>query len=125
MGDDKVNAGELLVAMPWDRLLKVADDKKEEGSEEDDVVNAVIDEIDDIVDLSKLFPGPGGILLETLDGPIIKGIAGLVTAIAGDEEARKARRARRELRRKERHERRDERRKERIARKKARRDARN
>tara|TARA_Y100000034_G_scaffold75024_1_gene90098 strand:+ start:868 stop:1209 length:342 start_codon:yes stop_codon:yes gene_type:complete len=108
--EDKISAGEILRALPWEDLLEVADTAMQDGGSAEEVQKALADIIDDAVDFSKIIDGPVGVALEAADGAVITAAIGLVRALAGDKEAREARQERRQKRRAERKARREARR---------------
>ena len=91
----------ILKNAPWGKMLDLADELIEGGTSKKDAAKEISVLIDDTVDFMALVPGPFGVALETIDGPIIHAVVQLVLSFAGDKETREARQAKR-LERKER-----------------------
>ena len=91
----------ILKNAPWGKMLDLADNLIEGGMSKKDAAKEISVVIDDTVDFMALVPGPVGVALETIDGPIIHAVVQLVLSFAADKETRAARQAKR-LERKER-----------------------
>lgn len=101
----------ILKNAPWGKMLDIADDLIEGGMTKKAAAKEISIILDETVDFMALVPGPAGVALETIDGPVIQGIVGLILTFAGDKETREARKEKRMERKKRRIERREARRK--------------
>lgn len=91
-----------LATLPWDEMIDLIEAAHEGGLDEDEAIQAAVELLDTMVDLSML--GPAGVALELVDAAILGAMLRLAWATQDPEavERRKARRARRRDRRQER-----------------------
>ena len=92
-----------LATIPWDEVVDMVEAAQEGGLDEDDAIQAAVELLDTLVDLSIL--GPAGEALELVDAAVLGAIIRLVWATQSPERVA-ARQARRSARRARRHERR-------------------
>ena len=92
-----------LATIPWDEVVDMVEAAQEGGLDEDEAIQAAVELLDVLVDLSVI--GPAGQALELVDAAILGAIIRLVWAtqtgekVAARQERRAARRARRQERR--------------------------
>jgi len=88
-----------LATIPWGEVVDIVEAAQEGGMDEDEAIQAAVELLDTLIDLSIL--GPAGTALELVDAAILGAIIRLVWATQGPEatqrrsDRRKARRARR------------------------------
>lgn len=100
---DKIKDQEkILKVIPWDEVLDLADELMDGGMDKDEALDEIASILDTIIPADALVPGPGGALLEIVDGTIIRAALGVVVAFATDPVRRAARKARRAERKAER-----------------------
>lgn len=92
-----------LATIPWDEVVDMVEAAHESGLDEDDAIQAAVELLDTLVDLSIL--GPAGEALELVDAAVLGAIIRLVWATQSPEK-KAARQERRAARRARRHERR-------------------
>tara|TARA_Y100000593_G_scaffold76508_1_gene141422 strand:+ start:62 stop:400 length:339 start_codon:yes stop_codon:yes gene_type:complete len=92
----------ILKNAPWGKMLDLADDLIEGGMSKKAAAKQISEVLDETVDFMALIPGPAGIALETIDGPVIHAVVQLVLTFAADKETREARKAKRIERKKRR-----------------------
>ena len=100
----------LLRSLPLGEVLELVDELVDEGADREEAIDAVVEFLDRLLDLGALVPGPAGVALETVDGPLMRAAIGLVVSFAADPDRRAARRSKRAERRAARRARRAERR---------------
>lgn len=100
----------ILRSLPVGDILELVDELVEDGADREEAIDAVVDFLDELLDLGALVPGPAGDALETVDGPLIRAALGLAIAFASDADKRAERRSKRAERRSDRRSRRAERR---------------
>lgn len=105
-----MKAFQILKSFPVDEVVDLVDDLLDGGSTEDEAIEAVAVFLDRLIDAGVWIPGPVGIAIEAIDGPLIRAVISLVVALSADPERREARKARRSERRAARQARRAERR---------------
>jgi hypothetical protein len=102
-----------LATLPWDEMVDLIEAAQEGGLDEDEAIQAAVELLDTMVDLSML--GPAGAALELVDAAILGAMLRLAwatqsaEAVAERRERRGRRRAKRKARRAERKARRAER----------------
>lgn len=82
---------------PWTEILETLDALVESGASKDTALDMITGLIDKALPLDTLVSGPAGVALETLDGPVLRALLGLLWGFAvntASREARKIRRAR-------------------------------
>tara|TARA_R110002012_G_C11589462_1_gene606101 strand:- start:352 stop:711 length:360 start_codon:yes stop_codon:yes gene_type:complete len=91
-----------LATLPWNEMVDLIEAAQEGGLDEDEAIQAAVELLDTMVDLSML--GPAGVALELVDAAILGAMLRLAWATQDPEavEKRKARRASRRERRQER-----------------------
>lgn len=92
----------ILKNAPWGKMLDLADDLIDGGMTKKAAAKEISVVLDDTVDFMALIPGPAGVALETIDGPVIHAIVTLILTFSADKETREARRAKRMDRKKKR-----------------------
>ena len=105
-----MSALSILRSLPLGDVLELVDELVEDGADREEAIDAVVEFLDRLLDLGALVPGPAGVALETVDGPLIRAALGLVIAFASDADKRAERRSKRAERRSDRRSRRAERR---------------
>ena len=97
----------ILKNAPWGKMLDMADDLISGGMSKKTAAKEIAEVLDETVDFMALIPGPAGVALETIDGPVLQAVVQLVLTFAADKETRDARRAKRMERKKRRIEKRE------------------
>lgn len=78
----RLRPSKLLAAVPDAKLAKLADDLLSAGHTPAEVAEDIAAVLDAAIDFSALIPGAVGSILETVDGPIVKLVAGIIVAAA-------------------------------------------
>ena len=89
----------MLRALPFPEILDLLDELIEEGLDQDDALDAVVEILDRMLAFGQWIPGPAGAAIETIDGPVLRAALGLIWSFAADPERRADRRKRRAARR--------------------------
>jgi hypothetical protein len=84
---------DLMKFVPWDDVLETLDALVEAGWEKDAALDLVASLLDKALPLDALIPGPAGIALEAVDGPLLRAVLGLLWTLATSKKGRKARKA--------------------------------
>ena len=88
-----VNKFDLMKFVPWDDVLETLDALAEAGWEKGAALDLVAGLLDKALPLNTLIPGPAGIALEAIDGPVLRAVLGLLWGLATKQKGRKARKA--------------------------------
>lgn len=105
-----LSAFRILRSFPIDEVTVLVDELLDDGNDKDEVIDAVVEFLDELLKFGLWLPGPVGVAIETIDGPVLRAAIGLIVAFAGDDESRGERKARRSERKRQRRARREERR---------------
>jgi hypothetical protein len=81
----------LLDLIPWDDVLETLDALAEAGWEKDAALDLVASLLDKALPLDTLIPGPAGVALEAIDGPVLRATLGLLWNLATHKKGREAR----------------------------------
>ena len=84
---------DILKFVPWDDVLETLDALAEAGWEKDAALDLVANLLDKALPLDALIPGPAGIALEAIDGPVLRAVLGLLWSLATKQKGRQARKA--------------------------------
>ena len=84
---------DILKLVPWDEVLETLDALAEAGWEKDAALDLVASLLDKALPLDALVPGPAGIALEAIDGPVLRAVLGLLWSLATKQKGRKTRKA--------------------------------
>ena len=82
---------DLLKFVPWDDVLETLDALAEAGWEKDAALDLVASLLDKALPLDTLIPGPAGVALEAIDGPVLRATLGLLWTLAANRKSREAR----------------------------------
>ena len=83
----------ILEYIPWNAVLETLDALAEAGWEKDAALDLVAGLLDKALPLDTLVPGPAGVALEAIDGPVLRATLGLLWNLAANKKSRKARKA--------------------------------
>jgi hypothetical protein len=72
----------ILRSVPWDRVDTLVHTALEAGHSEEEVVDLVVDLVDRMLPFNQIVPGPAGVALELVDGPVIRAAVHIVVAFA-------------------------------------------
>ncbi len=78
----RIRPAKLLGALPRGKLAALADSLLSAGHTPAEVAEDIAEVIDAAVDFSALVPGVAGSILESVDGPILRAVAGIIVAAA-------------------------------------------
>lgn len=78
----RIRPSKLLGVIPRGQLARLADDLLSAGHSPAEVAIDIADVIDEAVDFASLVPGAVGSILESVDGPILRAVAGIIVAAA-------------------------------------------
>ena len=81
----------ILDLVPWDDVLETLDALAEAGWDKDAAIDLVAGLLDKALPLDTLIPGPAGVALEAIDGPILRAALGLLWSLATHKKSREAR----------------------------------
>jgi hypothetical protein len=81
----------ILEHIPWDAVLETLDALTEAGWEKDAALDLVANLLDKALPLDALIPGPAGVALEAIDGPVLRATLGLLWNLAANKKSRQAR----------------------------------
>lgn len=94
-----MSALEILTSLPISEVIDLVDELLEEGVDRDDALDSVVEFLDRLLAFGVWIPGPAGMAIETIDGPVLRAALDLVFAFAANPRSRANRRARRDNRR--------------------------
>lgn len=80
----------ILRSVPWDRVDTLVHTALEAGHSEEEVVDLVVDLVDRLLPFNQIVPGPAGVALELVDGPVIRAAVHVVVAFAARRRAARA-----------------------------------
>ena len=85
----------ILDLVPWAHVQELLDGLASDGWDRDEALDYVAQMLDEALPLDALIPGPVGLALETIDGPVLRAALGLAWQLATNKQARHARRDKR------------------------------